>query len=427
MPLPKATNLKVGDTLNGWRVMQVLDASNGNYVFESSADSDLSAALATAIADWSATRTYAKGNICLRNKAFFDSKVDGNIGKDPGTDTSGAWGPFVPGETSSVFFNRAPTNADVYPVGAKWYDVSFGADTPLTMLSLGNGAWGYLNAITLAKIRINLHGIGSTYRSELNSLQFFKPDGTQIPNGWFVWGAKSGVWGAGPGVAFASQAIGCGYNTWGWADIEVSSSFDSSITIGKLTGQTPYAALSSFEFWYTNGSKKVFSPGGAPDICTCDPAVICRYGDSISAAQGEMLTATKLSNADSNDYGRISGAAFVSAFNTLFAAAIKPYADRIKALEPPAPLSVVIEKGFPSAEQSTATLSPPDGKTFKSGGLYTMLNRIAPDNASISQGTGGTHTWNYATPTEPGTYMLIMQPEYTDGTRGDIRETFTIT
>ena len=220
----------------------------------------------------------------------------------------------------AIRLNRSPTNLDVYEDGTIWEDISFGDTTPLRFVSIAAGVWAYQSQISLTKIRIYGGGIHSTYRSNINGLAFFKDDGTQIPNSWFVWGAKSGFWGAGtPGVAFASQTIEAGYNTYGWADIEVSGQFDPSILIGKITGNTPYFSMGKVEFWYSNGSKKTFSGSGGPTLCTCEPPVVCRYGDALAAAQGEMLTAAKLSDPDDNDYGRTSGAANVGAFNRLLA------------------------------------------------------------------------------------------------------------
>ena len=423
--MPTTPGLTAGSVVDGWKVMHVIDAATGSYVVQKNDMDVLAAGVASAIADWDINRTYAQGQKCMRNNAFFSSAVNNNKGKDPAVDLSGSWSAFVPGETSSLYFNRAPTNSDVYPVGVKWYDSSFGADSPLVMISMGNGVWSYLNEIKLTKIRIYGHGTGTTYRSNLNGIQFYKEDGTLIPNSHFVWGAISGFWGVSAGLAFASQAVQAGGNSWGSADIECSSLFDSAIKIGKIDGNTPYFSVDKLEFWYSNGSKKVFTGAGGPTICTCAPPVICRYGDAVAGAQGEMLTAGKLSDPNSNDYGRVSGAAFCSAVNTLLAG----LEARIKALEPPpAPkvLSVTIQQGIPAADQATATLSPPDGKDFKFGGLFWMLNRIAPDLAEVRQGSGGTDSVNFVMPTEPGTYMLIMQPTFNDDSTGDVRQNFKI-
>jgi hypothetical protein len=279
-----------------------------------------------AITEWSPTVTYGKGNIAMRNKSYFESNVTGNLNKDPAIDATGAWGPFTPGETNSLFFNRAPTKSDVYPVGTKWYDLSFGSDTPLVSLSLGNGAWGFLNEIKLAKIRFYGQGGANTYRSNMSNVKFFKPDGTAILNSWFVWGAFSGLWGQSAGTAYTGQAIQGQYNAGGWAEIECSSLFDSSITIGKITADFPtstsWFGCSRIEFWYTNGSRKVFSgPGNQANagivLTTCDPAIICRYGDATSASQGVMLTAAQLSDPNDNTYGRISPAALNSAIQAI--------------------------------------------------------------------------------------------------------------
>jgi hypothetical protein len=52
-------------------------------------------------AEWSATKTYAKGDRCIRGAVhrIFESAAAGNTGHDPATDTTGAW------------INIGPTNA----------------------------------------------------------------------------------------------------------------------------------------------------------------------------------------------------------------------------------------------------------------------------------------------------------------------------
>lgn len=433
--MPTTPGLTAGSVVDGWKVMHVIDGTAGSYVVQKNDMDVLAAGVASAIADWDINRTYAQGQKCMRNNAFFSSAVNNNKGKDPAVDLSGSWSPFVPGETNSLYFNRAPTNADVYPVGVKWYDSSFGADSPLVMISMGNGVWSYLNEIKLTKIRLNVSGRNTSYRSNLSNVRFYKPDGTLIPNNWLVWGNGSGGIGKGAtGSSYNGGTISSNY-TSGWAELEVSSLFDTSISIGKILGDFAtggnFMSLGSVEFYYSNGSNKIYSGSGwstGYDITACnvDPPLACRYGDAVSAAQGELLTAGKLSNPNSNDYGRVSGAAFCSAVNTLLAG----LEARIKALEPPpAPkvLSVTIQQGIPAADQATATLSPPDGKDFKFGGLFWMLNRIAPDLAEVRQGSGGTDSVNFVMPTDPGTYMLIMQPTFSDNSTGDVRENFTIT
>ena len=296
---------------------------------------------AHAIVEWDASTVYAAHQIVLRNKAFFESNISNNANKDPVTDASGAWAPFTPGETSSIFLNRGPTNTDVYPIGVKWYDLSFGSDTPLVQVSMGNGVWVFLNVIKLTKIRVYAHGQLNTYRSSINGTAFYRPDGTQIPNNWFVWGASSGISGGATGVAFSGQQIYAGYNGNGWTDIETSSAFDTSVSIGSIKGNfasgNSYISCDRVEFWYSNGSKKVYSgqgfQQGLANLTTCDPPVVCRYGDATAAAQGEMLTGAKLSDGADNTYGRISGAALSSAHAVLFANAIAAYEQRIAALE----------------------------------------------------------------------------------------------
>jgi hypothetical protein len=309
-----------------------------NTVAANKAEQDIG--LTSAIAEWSSTRSYGKDNICIRNKAFYISNANSNLNKDPLTDTSAAWGPFVPGETNSLFFNRAPINTDVYPAGVKWYDTSFGSDTPLVSISLGNGNWGYLNQITLTKIRIFVSGRNTSYRSTLSGIRCLKSDGTQLPYTWFVWGNKT-ISGGNVGAAYTGGAINTSYAA-GWFDLEVSSTFDTSVSINKVTADFPldgtYTSVSSVEFWYSNGAKKSYSGpnwsmGGGLTLCTINPALPGRYGDATSAAQGEMLTSSKLADANDVTYGRVSGATYNSAFAIAFANMIKTYEDRIAALE----------------------------------------------------------------------------------------------
>ncbi|MGL5062848.1 MAG: hypothetical protein ACRC62_22970 [Microcoleus sp.] len=272
------------------------------------------AAISSAIANWASDRQYKANQITVQNKTFFLCLKD-NIGRDPLTDTAGNWSVFTPGSANDVFANRSPVASDVYPVGVKWWDVSFGADTPLGFLSLGNGAWQFLNQISLSKIRFFGYGSGSTYQSNLNSIKFFKEDGTQIPNNWFVWGASSGLGKPTNGVAYSGQSITGQYNASGWADLEPSSLFDLSVPIAKITASSGYFTFQKLQVIYSNGGIKTFTALG--DL---SPAPQSRYGDSIAAALGETLTSVKLSDSVNRDPGRITGEAFVSAWNALYQA-----------------------------------------------------------------------------------------------------------
>jgi len=237
-----------------------------------------------------------------------------------------------------VKFNRLPTNTDIYREGTVWLDESFGVTTPLRLVSMGNGVWAYLNQISLTKIRVNVSGRNTSYRSTLNALRFLRPDGTQIPNSWFVWGnGSAGIGKGGTGVAYNGGTISSNY-TSGWVELEVSGLFDHTVLIGSAVGNYnpdgTYFNVNSIEFWYSNGSKKVFAgtgwqTGANITACTVDPALVCKYGDSIAAAQGEMLTAAKLADATNNDFGRVSGAVFDSAYNSKAA----PLTDRVVKLE----------------------------------------------------------------------------------------------
>lgn len=276
------------------------------------------AAIASAIAGWASDRQYKTDQITIRNKTFFLCLKD-SIGIDPLTDTAGNWSVFTPGSANDVFANRSPVASDVYPVGVKWWDVSFGADTPLGFVSLGNGAWQFLNQITLSKIRFFGYGTGSTYQSNLNSIKFFKADGTQIANGWFVWGGSATLGKPQAGTAFNNQSITAQYNVSGWADLEPSALFDLSVNIAKVTASAGYFTFTKLQLIYSNGGIKTFSSLG--DL---SPVPQSRYGDSVAAALGETLTAAKLSDSSNRDPGRVTGEAFVSAWHALYQAQPAP-------------------------------------------------------------------------------------------------------
>lgn len=284
------------------------------------------ASIASAIADWNDKRPYVAGNKVMVGTAFFKA-LKSSTGVNPTTDNTGNWGIFNPGSENDVFANRSPVQADVKPAGLKWWDVSYGADTPLGFLSLGNGAWQPLNAITLSRIRFIGNGVLSTYRSSIWNIRFFRADGSQIPNSHFIWGNASGISGPKAGVAYSGQSISGSYNSSGWAEIECGSAFDSSVSISKILGNMTYMNCSQVQFFYSNGSSKTYTSSGnigsgnaEVTLATCDPVLPCRFGDAIAAALGETLTAAKLSDAASTTAGRVTGAEFVSAWNTLFMA-----------------------------------------------------------------------------------------------------------
>jgi hypothetical protein len=283
-------------------------------------------AISSAIAEWGSARAYKINNICIKNKTFFIALID-NVGKDPLVDASGAWGVFNPGSSSDIFANRSPTNKDVQPVGTKFWDVSFGADTPLGFLSLGNGAWQFLNQISLSRIRFSIQGNANTYRSNLNNLKIYKSDGTVIPNSWLVWGAGN-VTKPQAGVAFTGQSMQAQYSSNGWAELEPSAQFDTSISISKITGNLYYQGCSQIQFFYSNGGVKTYTSGASTgstliddvNLITCDPPLKCRFGDSIASVMGETLTAAQLANSADKNVGRLTGESFVSAFNQLYQA-----------------------------------------------------------------------------------------------------------
>ncbi|MGL5059041.1 MAG: hypothetical protein ACRC62_03580 [Microcoleus sp.] len=283
--------------------------------------------IASAIADWDKDRPYKPGNKVMRNDAWFKCVIE-NQGRDPLTDTTGAWGIFNPGAANDIFANRSPVASDVHPVGVKFWDTSFGASTPLGYVSLGNGAWQFLNQITLSRVRFDFYGVGSTYRSALSNIKFYKADGTEIPNGWWVFGGASGIGKPASGSNYTGQGMTAQYNSGGWCELEPSSVFDSSVSISRVTGSLAYATFRTLTFYYSNGGSKTFTPSDG-NLATCSPAIVGRYGDNISSVLGETLTAAKLTNPASIDPGRLTGEAFMSAWNSLIA----PLVERITALE----------------------------------------------------------------------------------------------
>ena len=104
---------------------RVTTAEGAIVANKSAADS----AIASAIADWDPDRPYKVGNKVMVGKAFFICLRD-NTKVNPTLDTAGNWGIFTPGSENDVFANRSPVKTDVKAAGIKWYDVSFGADTP---------------------------------------------------------------------------------------------------------------------------------------------------------------------------------------------------------------------------------------------------------------------------------------------------------
>ena len=88
-----------------------------------------------------------------------------------------------------------------------------------------------------------------------------------------------------------------------------------------------YQNCSRIEFHYSNGGVKTYTSGAGASgtatestLITCDPALQCRFGDSVAAALGETLTVTKLSDANNHDAGRVTGESFTAAWNALYQA-----------------------------------------------------------------------------------------------------------
>jgi hypothetical protein len=278
----------------------------------------LDASISTAIAEWKDTRSYKIGSKVIRSDAFFRALKD-NLNIDPITDTASNWVSFVPGSSNDIFANRSPVATDVQPVGVRWHDSSFGVNT-LDFVSLGGGAWQFINAIALTKIRLHIYGESTTYRSKITTIAIYKEDGAIIPNNWLVWGASTVLSVPTAGTAYSGQTIGCARNISGWVDIEPSINFDPTISLGKITaGSTSeYARVSMVEFHFSNGGIKTYSPGVLPIVLELNPAQPARYGSSIEGAKGEVLTAIKLADPNSPDPGRINGIAFGQAWMALY-------------------------------------------------------------------------------------------------------------
>lgn len=393
-PIPTAPNLAVGSKTNGWIILEVLDAVKGLYIVGKEDINDISSALEAL-----KLRMVTAENLLNKQKA--------------------------------IRLYRSPTGTDVFEEGTAWEDLSFSETFPLKYITINPGVWINQNAIQLKCIRIYVRSTNASYPSCRN-IRFLDGKGAIIPyNNWVVGERSAGFYAPAKGSIYTGAGSQEPPNkSTGWFELEPSSVLDLSrgFTGGwaSLRPDTPVTGIDKIEMYFNSGAMKSYTCAGVysgdKQFLSLPAPEAFQYGSAVAAAQGEMLTAAKLSDPNNNDYGRISGAAFVSAFNTLIAS----FNSRLNAIEHPAVLALSIETGSPVADQSTATITPPSGKTFTAGGLFWMLNRIAPDNAAISQGTGGTDNVNYATPTTPGVYQLILQPTYLDGSTGDIRENFTI-
>lgn len=272
------------------------------------------AAIDKTVIEWQ-NQGYKADRIVVRQNAFFKCVIAHTEGFDPLTDKDGHWIKF-PEDGSVIGANRSPTVSDKHPEGTIWADLSFGSTTPLRFITTGDGLWLPLNQIVLSRIRFDLYGTGSTYQSRLSNIKFFKADGTEMPNSWFVWGNRAGIGGQSAGTNYTGQAITPQYNTSGWAELEPSASYDLKESISKITGSLAYATFRSVTFFYSNGGSKFFTPSGG-NLATCEPPIASRFGDSTISAQGEILTPAKLSDSTNKDPGRVTGEAFVQAWNIL--------------------------------------------------------------------------------------------------------------
>lgn len=262
---------------------------------------------------------FAAGRIVARENSFFKCVIAHTVGTDPLTDKGGHWTQF-PQDGNVIPSNRSPTVEDKYAEGTIWEDQSFGVTTPLRFITTGNGLWTPLNQITLSRVRFDIRGTNTSSYSAVGKVTLFKADGTEIPNSWLVWGKSSNL--SGPpaaGSSYTAQAMKVPGNRYAWAELEPSSSFDTNVSISKITGAVTYAACNSITFYYSNGGSKTFTPSDG-NFATCSPPIAARFGDSTISAQGETLTATKLTNPSSTDPGRVTGEAFVAAVNAILAA-----------------------------------------------------------------------------------------------------------
>lgn len=302
-------------------------------------------AIASAIADWVTGRAYKKDNIVMRNKTFFLCLFD-NSSRDPLTDNSGAWGIFTPGSASDIYANRSPTGTDVQPIGVKFWDTSFGSDTPLGFVSRGGGSWVAINAITLRAIRVYVRSHNASYPL-CSQIRFINGNDAVIPYSRWIVGARS--------ASFSAPAQGSIYTgggatppnrTTGWVEFEPSANFDYSqgIKAGRanLRSDAQVTSVDKMEFYFTSGAMKSFTAtnptyGGDGQFIALPSTEAMQYGSNIDSAQGPILTASQLADANDATFGRISGQSLNGAISQMALAAnqtlIQGLSDRIAALE----------------------------------------------------------------------------------------------
>lgn len=273
---------------------------------------------------WNANFAFSKGRVVMRGRTFFEALRE-NKGIDPETDNTGAWAVFNPGATDDLFESRSPNKNDIYKAGTKWWDQSYGVTTPLGFVSTGNGAWVPITQITLTRIRFNVAGRNTSYRSTLGNIRIYREDNTVIPNGWWIWGNQT-INGGTKGTAYSGGHINTSYAS-GYFEFDTSANFDANTKLGKIVGDYhpdgAYTSVKSVEFYYSNGSKKVYTgtdwqQGPDKTACLIEPALECKVGDAIAAAQGLVLTTAQLTDPSGTDAGRVTGEAFVAAWHALY-------------------------------------------------------------------------------------------------------------
>jgi hypothetical protein len=334
---PGVYRINTGGTLEFhglWRALPYRVAVEAELALAQAAFAD-----ARAITEWSPTTTYAKESLCMKNKTFFASAVDGNKGKDPNTDTTGAWAPFIPGEANDIFAGRAPTGLDVQPIGVKWFDTSYGASTPLGYVSRGGGSWVFINAISLRAIRVFTQGFSSSW-THCSAVRFFDASGVQYPFAAWILGNNQGLSSPiAPGAVYGGQHVSPPVNKSAWIEFEPTAQVDLTGGISKIMANfradAGSTSITRVEFHFTNGSIRVYGgttggmKGSDQTPFTASPPVDLQVGSNVESAQGPIKTAAMLTNPDDNEFGRISGASFTSAVNSMISSLVA----RVEALE----------------------------------------------------------------------------------------------
>jgi hypothetical protein len=343
-PAELATTTKVATDLSSLTTKVVTDLSS---VVATVASNKVEAdrGISSAIADWSPSRPYKVKNIVIRNKTFFECLID-HTNKDPLVDTSGAWALFNPGSASDVFANRSPIGTDVQSIGVKWWDTSFGSDTPLGFVSRGGGSWVAINAITLRAIRVYVRSHNSSYPL-CSNIRFINGNDAIIPHSRWIVGARSGSFNApAQGSIYTGGGATPPNRSTGWFELEPSANFEYSQGIkggrANLRSDAVVTSVEKLEFYFTSGAMKSFTStnstyGGDGQFLALPSTEAIQYGSNVDSAQGPILTASQLADPNDVTFGRVSGQSLNGAISQMTLAAnqelIQGLIDRMTALE----------------------------------------------------------------------------------------------